>query len=181
LGKTHFVYYDGVDRLPLRSAPELSARSHRLTATLESDGAAEGVIAALGGRHAGFTLFVKDGKLVYEANTFGQIHERIESSKPLPKGKVVITFDFDVDFSLTQAAKGLVSSALVAKARPGKARLSVNGEEVASGHFSSFGGFRAVGTETFDVGKDLGSPVSDAYASPFAFTGKIEKVEIDLK
>ena len=33
-------------------------------------------------------------------------------------------------------------------------------------------------SETFDVGKDLGSPVSLAYAErkPFAFTGTIESV-----
>ena len=35
-------------------------------------------------------------------------------------------------------------------------------------------------TETFDVGKDTGSPVSAAYAAPNAFTGTVEKVTIDL-
>jgi arylsulfatase len=35
--------------------------------------------------------------------------------------------------------------------------------------------------ETLDVGADLGSPVSPAYASPFRFTGKIETVRVDLQ
>ena len=74
-----------------------------------------------------------------------------------------------------------MSSALVTKARPGVGRLTVNGEEVASSHLSLFGGFRSIGTETLDVGKDLGSPVSPDYDSPFAFTGRVEKAEIDLK
>ncbi|MBB4199803.1 arylsulfatase [Rhodoblastus sphagnicola] len=180
-GKTHFVFYDGVDRLPAQALPEIGARSHRITATLDNaDGKAEGVIIADGGRHGGFSLYVKDGKLIYASNLFGQKLERVVG-KALPKGKATVVYEFDVDFSLKEAAKGLVSAALVAKARPGQARLTVNGEEVASEHLSSFGGFGSIGTETLDIGKDLGSPVSPDYESPFAFTGKIEKVELELK
>ena len=38
-------------------------------------------------------------------------------------------------------------------------------------------------TDTFDVGVDLGSPVSLDYFDrrPFAFNGKIEKVKVELK
>ena len=38
-------------------------------------------------------------------------------------------------------------------------------------------------SETFDVGVDLGSPVSLDYFDrrPFAFTGQIGKVEVELK
>jgi arylsulfatase len=38
-------------------------------------------------------------------------------------------------------------------------------------------------SETFDVGTDLGSPVSGDYFDhkPFQFNGKIEKVEVKLK
>jgi hypothetical protein len=35
--------------------------------------------------------------------------------------------------------------------------------------------------EGLDVGMDVGSPVDFTYTLPFAFTGTIEKVEIDLK
>jgi arylsulfatase len=44
-------------------------------------------------------------------------------------------------------------------------------------HFAWFGAF----SETFDVGSDLVSPVSDDYATPFSFTGKVEKVTLELK
>jgi arylsulfatase len=38
-------------------------------------------------------------------------------------------------------------------------------------------------SETFDIGVDLGSPVSPAYFDrrPFPFTEKIEKLKIELK
>jgi arylsulfatase len=179
--KTHFVFFEGVERLTSRVLPEIGARSHRITATIDNaDGKAEGVILADGGRHGGFSLYVKDGKPVYASNLYGQKLERVVG-KPLPQGKVTLAYDFDVDFSLVEAAKGAVSAALISKARPGKARLTVNGEEVASEHLASFGGFSGVGTETLDIGKDLGSPVSSDYEAPFAFAGKIEKVELDLK
>jgi len=35
--------------------------------------------------------------------------------------------------------------------------------------------------ETLDVGSDLGTPVSSDYASPFAFTGNIETVRVDVQ
>jgi arylsulfatase len=35
--------------------------------------------------------------------------------------------------------------------------------------------------ETLDVGSDLGSPVSTDYKSPNRFTGRIDKVTIELK
>ncbi len=181
-GRTHFVYLDGVERLSDASVPELGAHSHRLRVEIDNaDGAANGVILARGGRHGGYALFVKDGKLIYEANTFGKTRELLVSSQPLPKGKSTIVYEFKVDPSLTETVKGLISAALLAKARPGTATLSLNGVEVAHGHLSQFGGFRSAGTETFDIGKDNGSPVSSLYDGPNAFAGKVQRVEIDVK
>ena len=34
--------------------------------------------------------------------------------------------------------------------------------------------------ETFDVGYDTGTPVSEDYETPFDFTGKLKEVAIDL-
>jgi arylsulfatase len=35
--------------------------------------------------------------------------------------------------------------------------------------------------ETFNVGMDLGTPVSEEYESPFKFTDTLDHVTIDLK
>jgi len=40
--------------------------------------------------------------------------------------------------------------------------------------------FRFSMDETFDVGEDTGTPVSQEYDVPFAFTGQIDKLVIDL-
>jgi len=65
-GKTSLTYYAGVTRLTRGVRFHLSGRSHRIVADLEIPAnGAEGVIIAEGGRYAGFTLYVKNGKLIY--------------------------------------------------------------------------------------------------------------------
>jgi arylsulfatase len=58
--------------------------------------------------------------------------------------------------------------------------LKVNGEEFAGGLVPVSAPF-AFSTDGFDVGTDLGSPVSPAYVedAPFRFNGQIEKVRVD--
>jgi arylsulfatase len=63
----------------------------------------------------------------------------------------------------------------------GSVKLLVNGKEVGSGRVDKTEFARFSADETFDVGCDTGSPVSDDYKSPFRFTGKMKKVEITLE
>jgi Sulfatase len=172
-GRTSFTYRGGVTRLPLRAAPDLSGRSHSFTADIEIPAnGAEGVIFAEGGRYGGFSLYLEDGKAVYELNTLGKTHDKIVSSEPLPTGKARITLDFIADAK--DGSKHPLPGRSIA---PGVGRLSVNGTPAGEAHFAWFGAF----SETFDVGSDLGSPVSDDYATPFSFTGKVERVTLELK
>jgi arylsulfatase A-like enzyme len=172
-GKTTFTYREGVTRLPLRAAPVLSGKSHVFTADLDlPPSGASGVIFAEGGRYGGVSLYVKNGKLIYENNAQGHIHEIIVAQDPLPTGKVEVSYEFTVLPS--QAGHG---DAYGVGARGGHGRLLVNGKLEGEGDISSFGMFG----ETFDIGSDLGSPVSNDYETPFAFTGKIDKVTLTLK
>ena len=75
-----------------------------------------GVIAAYGGRYGGFAVYVKDGHLVYENNSFTDLHEKLVSSQPLPSGKVQVTTVFTAD---PQAAAG-TSPVPSGDVRPGK-------------------------------------------------------------
>ena len=173
-GRTSFVYREGVTRLPLRVVPSLAGRAHVITADIDVPATgAEGVIVAEGGRWGGFSLYVKDGRLTYENNSLGRTHEKLVSSEPLPSGRVTIVFEFTPLGG--QSPKGVTPGGSIA---PGHGRLSVNGRPAGELDFAWFGGF---GGETFDVGSDLGSPVSADYATPFSFTGKVETVRLDLK
>jgi len=135
---------------------------------------ASGVIAAEGGRYGGTALYVKGGKLIYENNTRGIVHETLVSSVPLTVGKVEVQTVFTVDPN----EKG--TGIMAATARPGTATMFINGRKVGETRFSQFGDFRTSINESFDVGKDTGSPVSTAYEAPNAFIGSVEKVTIDL-
>ena len=56
--------------------------------------------------------------------------------------------------------------------------MCLNDKKVAEGRVEGtiFGRFSA--DETFDIGLDTGSPVSELYASAFKFAGAINRVEV---
>ncbi|HTZ71925.1 MAG TPA: arylsulfatase [Acetobacteraceae bacterium] len=176
-GRTHFVYAEGVDRVPPDVVPDLSGRAHRLTAEIDVPvTGAKGVIVAEGGRFGGFSLFVEDGKLIYENNTLGKTHEQIVATIPLPPGQDEIQFEFSPENRLA----GLL--AMMNRRPPGgDARLLLNGKLAGTAHFDQFGGFTDAINETLDVGQDTGSPVSNDYLAPNPFTGRVRKITIDLQ
>lgn len=165
--RTEFTYYPGAFRLPETASPNTKNRSHSVIAEIDNpDGKVEGVIVASGGSSAGFALYVKDGKAVYHYNWFERERISVVSPEALPKGKVKI----EVAFSYDGGGLG----------KGGEAILLVNDEEVAKQRIENTVAGR-FGIDTFGVGLDSGSPVSDEYKPPFAFTGgKIGRVDIKL-
>jgi len=166
-GRTSFTFYSGTVRIPEGSAPNLKAKSHRITAEIElpSKGA-QGVIVAEGGNSAGFTLFIKDGVLVYENNFFDKERDVITSAQPLPKGNATVGFEYTHES--TEYGGG------------GTGRLFIDGKQVGEARFAHVPPGAYSATETFDIGMDLGSAVSKQYQGPFEFTGTINHVKIDL-
>ena len=156
-------------RMPEFTAPGLGRESNTVTIDAEVGENASGVLYALGGSGGGLTLYMDKGELVYEYNMM--IIERYiaRSANKLPAGKHRI----EVTTTLA-SAKPLSPADVVVK---------VDGQEVARTTVKRTVPAAFSASETFDVGVDLGSPVSLDYFDrrPFAFTGKIEKVEVGLK
>jgi arylsulfatase len=175
-GRDHFVYGEGVERINPDVVPDLSGRAHRLTAKIEvPPGGADGVIVAEGGRFGGFSLFVKDGKLIYENNTLGKFHQQIVADGKLAPGPAEIVFEF----TPTNRFAGMM--ALMDHRPPGgDATLRVDGHQTGQAHFDQFGGFTDAINETLDVGRDSGSPVSPAYTAPNPYQGRVLSITIDL-
>ena len=175
-GRKHFVYGEGVNRIPPDVVPNLAGRSHRLTAEIEVPArGGDGVIVAEGGRFGGFSLFVSSGKLTYENNTLGRIREQIVADAVLPAGHATIAFEFVPDGKPTDPP-----SLQNRRFQSGRGRLLINGKQVGAGHFAQFGGFADAINETLDVGLDSGSPVSRDYLAPNPYAGVVAKVTIDL-
>jgi len=173
-GRTQAVFRSGVERIPARALPDVTLRSHDLVAEVEIPKAgAEGVIVAEGGRLGGFSLYVKDGALVYEANAFGNPSGKVVSTTPLPAGKVTVGVSVTLD--KPPAPTDVLRSP---GSGPGTVRLSVNGRPAGEGRIENLS---HTYNETLDLGKDLGGPVTEAYAPPFAFTGRVDQVTLTLK
>ena len=168
--RKEFVYYaPGARRIAEPTSAPVKGRSHEIEVELDLSGDEEGVIVACGGFTGGYTLFLKGGKAYYEYNFYNTRRYTLESS-PLPEGRVTIRYDFVEDGGTTPGIPG------------GVGRLFVNGEPVAEVempqmHVSTFSL-----SETFDVGIDAGTPVSDKYAvkNHFPYTGALDKVVIRL-
>jgi arylsulfatase len=165
-GRTDFTYYPGAVRIPESSAANTKNVSHTITATVEvPQGGADGVLVAEGGAAGGYVLYVKDGRPVYEYNYAAHERYKVAASERLAAGPAVIRVDFKSDGGV---GKG------------GSVALFINDKRVGSGRVDKTILAR-FGNETFDVGMDEGSPVSEAYQPPFAYVGAIKKIEINIK
>jgi Concanavalin A-like lectin/glucanases superfamily len=166
--RTSLTLYPGMVAIMENATLDIKNRSHTITAQVEipQDGA-EGVILAQGGRFAGWSLYMKDGKLKYCYNWFNKQRYTIEAPNRVPAGKATLRFEFVYDGG--GVGKG------------GTGRLYVNGEKVAEGRIENTVPFVFSADETEDVGEDLATPVTEDYKEgDNKFTGAIDKVTIAL-
>lgn len=158
-----FVYFaPGAVRIAEKSSAPVKNRAHTIETQLELSGDEEGVLVAVGGMTGGFTMFIQDGKLIYDYNYLDGLHYILESDD-LPAGIVDVKFSF-------------------IKTQPfgGKGELYVNGEkqseaEMPKMHISTYSL-----AETFDIGRDTGTQVSKMYEDPFAYNGQLDRVIITV-
>lgn len=155
-------------RLPEGSGPKLVSTPVEVTASVTiAEGGAEGVIFAIGGEAAGWSLFLWEGKPRFHYNYFGmRRHDAV--------GPGVVT-PGDHTITLTIAPQAPTPGA------PADAVLAVDGAEVARVHIDEQVPQRC-GTECLDVGQDSVSPVCADYGSrgTFPFTGTIGSVTLRL-
>ena len=168
-GITEFTYQREVAGIPSGNAPDILARSFKITAEVEiSPKNAEGVLATLGGRFGGWGLYVLKGKPVFAYNLLALEHFRWEAPQALTAGKHTILFDFTYD------GPGL--------AKGGTGVLSVDGKEVARKTIPHTVPSLFTFDESFDVGVDTRTSVEEKdYQVPFRFTGKLDKLTIKLE
>jgi arylsulfatase len=165
-----FTYYPpGAVRIAEKASPPVKGKSHTIEASLNLTGKEEGVIVACGGFTGGYTLFIKNNKVYYDYNYYHGLYYTLESPS-LPKGNVDIKFNFVETGGKTKGLPG------------GKGELFVNGTkvdevELDDMHISTFSL-----SETFDVGIDAGTPVSNKYriTNHYPYTGELDKVVVTL-
>jgi arylsulfatase A-like enzyme len=166
-GQTVFTYSGEISGIPVDDAPNILGKSFTITAEVNiPQGGGEGVIVTEGGRWGGFGLYLLNGKPVFIYNFLILAMFRWEGQAPVAPGQHTIVFDFTYDGP--GVAKG------------GTGVLKVDGEAVATHKIPHTIAFLMVADETFDVGVDTRTPISDDYQVPFRFNGKIDKLTFKL-
>jgi len=163
-GRDTVTFYPGMMRLPEGSGPKLISAPFTMTTPVEiPKGGAEGVVFAIGGDAAGWSLFLWEGKPRFHYNFFNIRRYDLVGDKPLTPGKHKI----ELVFTPKSPKPG----------SPADVVMRVDGKQVAKGHIDVQIPQRC-GTETLDVGMDCVSPVCPDYEEKgtFPFTGKIDSV-----
>jgi arylsulfatase A-like enzyme len=175
-GRTTFVYRGVHEGIPVGNAPSLLNRDYTISAeiTVPHEGA-EGMIATMGGRFAGYGLFLQKGKPVFVYNLLNLKRTRFEGGiggedwlgRSLSAGKHTIVFDFKYD------GPGL--------GKGGTGTLTVDGKVLSQQKMEHTIPFLMSLDETFDIGLDTRTPVDESYTLPFRFTGTIDKLTYNIK
>jgi len=161
--------YPGMTHMTENAFINVKNKSHTITAEVEiPEGGADGVILAQGGRFAGWSLYMKDGKVSYVHNWVGLERYTITTPEAVAAGKATIRYEFAYDGGDKPGAGGTGT-------------IFVNGKKVAEGQIGNTTPFLFSADETADVGTDGATPVTEDYAEgDNAFTGKIDKVTVEL-
>ncbi len=164
---TSWQFDASTTRMPEFTAPGLGRESSRVTIDAELGENATGTLYALGGASGGLALYMDKGDLVYEYNMMVIERYTARSKEKIAAGKRRIEVD-------TTIAK---------PGAPAEVVLSVDGKEVARATVNRTVPAAFTASESFDVGIDLGSPVSLDYFDrrPFKFDGRITAVNVQLK
>jgi arylsulfatase len=155
-----YVYRPPMSPLPGQAAAAIGGRSFDLTATVTRDAGDEGVLFATGTENSGVSVFVQNDRLVVDYNAFDD-HTILESDIEVPVG-----------------ASTLVAQFRRGEAMAGSMSLQVDGEPAGSADLPLF--MRMMSSVGPSIAYDHGSAVSNRYEAPFAFTGTLHEVVIQL-
>ena len=178
-GRSQFVYTHPMVGLPQGDSPFILNASYTITADIEvPQGGAEGMLVTSGGRFAGYGFYLKDSKPVFLWNLVDLERLKWEGSEALTPGKHTLEFDFKYS---GLGAGTLLFNNFSGLGRPGTGTLKVDGKVVATQEMQKTLPMILQWDESFDVGSDTLTGVNDAdYTPPFTFTGKLNKLTIDI-
>ena len=176
-GRTEFTYSGELSGVPASAAPHILDKSYTITAEVEiPEGGAEGMIVTEGGRFGGYGLFLSKGEFGFGRGKVVFLYNLLDLKRTtwegpeLEAGKHTIVFDFKSD------GEGM--------GKGGTGVLSVDGKEVARNTMDHTTPVTFPEDESFDVGLDTRTPlalIEYRYDVPFRFTGKIDKLTVNVE
>ena len=171
-GRSEFVYYPGMIRIPEGSAPDFKNKSWTIAAEVSiPDGGANGVLATIGGRYGGWALLMQNGKpeFAYAFSNQPDHKYRVASDQPLAPGNHLVRVNF------TYSGGGI--------GQPATATLLVDEKQAGQVQIPHTIAVAFSLGETFDIGEDTGTPVVEDYVDqmPFRFTGTLKRFAVVLE
>jgi arylsulfatase len=159
--RSRYVFYPQMS--PNSLAPRLANKSFVITAYVSHKKGCDGTLIAAGDNMGGYTLYVKNNRLVFNYNYLAEKHFHLESAEEIPDGDITLGFEF-------------VST------RPdqGVGRLLINGKpsgEIAIKAYPLFSGGK------FAIGRYARSSITRNTRTKdhFLYKGSIDRVEIDME
>jgi arylsulfatase A-like enzyme len=159
--RSRWVLTPPLDLLMEESAPPLIGRSHTVEIVLSRPlrRGEQGVLYAGGNVFLGSALFIKNGRLAHE---FSCAPRTLRTDAPAPVG----------------ATRIMIRHNLTARPWQGTVELMADGARLAFAHHEPM--FFGRPMQGFQIGRNGSAPASFTYERPFAFTGEIARVLIDV-
>ncbi|MCP5395194.1 MAG: arylsulfatase [Sphingomonadaceae bacterium] len=146
-GRSRVTFLPGTRGVPEDALPAMANRSWSIAAEIETSSKVQGVVGAVGGSSAGWSLWIDaEGFPVFTYRLFDLQTLSIRGAQALAPGAHRLTVAFAYD------GKGF--------ARGGELALSVDGGEPVRGRLVASTPHHFTIDETFDLGRDRGSPVA---------------------
>lgn len=160
------TYGEGMKGMGLDIFINTRNTSYTITSEVNVKANSSGVMVCQGGRFGGFSFYIKEGKPAFTYNYLGLQSFDIIANQTLQPGKNTIVYNFKYDGG--GSGKG------------GTGTITMNGKKVAEGRIEKTQpGIFSV-DDLADIGTDDGTHVAN-YGSKAKFTGKLEKVTIEIK
>src|SRR5579871_1385869 len=166
-----YVYHPNTSVVSNLIAPQVLNRPHAITATVDLKDGESGVLVAQGNASGGYALYLKDHKLHYVYNYLGIQSFQIATESSIGAGRHELRFEFEPT-GRPDLAHGKVT--------PGRAQLYVDGKLAGAGELPVTIPLMIGITDGFVCGRAPGAPLSADFEPPFAFTGELEKVVVDV-
>ncbi|MBK6316901.1 MAG: arylsulfatase [Blastocatellia bacterium] len=161
-GRNSVTYGPGMKGMGVDIFIATPGMSYTMTADVEVQDGANGVIVAQGGRFGGFSFFLSAGKPTFVYNYLGREKFTVASSQALTPGRHTVVYEFTSDGGLGKGGLGTIT---------------IDGTKVGEGRIGrTQPGIFSV-DDLADVGTDDGTPVTD-YGPSRKFTGTLNKVTI---
>jgi arylsulfatase len=159
----YVIWPDGA-LIPELKAVRTHSRGHTISADVWIDQLAEGVLLAMGTVLGGWSLQLFEGRLRYVHNYVGREVTVVDTPQIVPPGEHALAMQLETTGDLRGTARLLIDGEAVGEAdipRLTPARYSITG-----------GGMTC--------GWEQGPPVGPGYSAPFRFTGRLQKVVIEV-